>query len=279
MLLGLSKVQSDLAKRIQSFPICFSFASLLDPRTTAFGWEDDEDKVKELWNELITEGSKLLELKIINLANSAPAAVVVEEAHEPRASHAEEKNGDTDALFDAIFSPSENKAAPRSKLKPVDALKQEVNVFKHDLSHNNYHVPRPGATAEETGHAGQKRKRGEENDPLTWWKENASRYPILCRLARRYLCIQGSACASERIFSCGGLISTEKRSTLKSDKVEDMIFLQTGLRVAEEFLAENNMQSLFDTVFDKNLVERQRMVDRSNREVKHLEEKQKRRRK
>jgi hypothetical protein len=51
------------------------------------------------------------------------------------------------------------------------------------------------------------------------------------------------------------LISTEKRSTLKSDKVEDMIFLQTGLRVAEEFLAENNMQSLFDTVFDKNLVE------------------------
>ena len=52
-------------------------------------------------------------------------------------------------------------------------------------------------------------------DPLQWWCAHSAEYPILSKMARRYLCIPASSAASERAWSALGDIFTKKRNRLK----------------------------------------------------------------
>jgi len=67
-------------------------------------------------------------------------------------------------------------------------------------------------------------------DPLKWWNENKNIYSTLFEIMKRRLCIQASSVPSERVFSKGGQIVTEKRSRLTSKRVEQIIFLNCNLK-------------------------------------------------
>ena len=69
-----------------------------------------------------------------------------------------------------------------------------------------------------------------ELNPLSWWKENLHRYPILSRLARKYLCIPATSVPTERAFSSAGNIVSAKRSCLQPDSVEMLVFLAENLQ-------------------------------------------------
>ncbi|GFW27833.1 dimer_Tnp_hAT domain-containing protein [Trichonephila clavipes] len=64
-----------------------------------------------------------------------------------------------------------------------------------------------------------------EHDPLDWWKVHYESFPSLKVLARKYLCIQGSRVASERVFSSGGSVITRQRASLLPKHAEMQIFL------------------------------------------------------
>ena len=68
-----------------------------------------------------------------------------------------------------------------------------------------------------------------EGSPLSWWKVESIRYPILSRLAKKYLAVCATSSASERVFSASGKIVTPLRSTLKPDKVNKLVFLARNL--------------------------------------------------
>ena len=68
-----------------------------------------------------------------------------------------------------------------------------------------------------------------ESNPLDWWAVEHRNYPILAQLAMKYLCICASSAASERLFSASGNIVTPKRSSLKPDKVNMLVFLAKNL--------------------------------------------------
>ena len=64
---------------------------------------------------------------------------------------------------------------------------------------------------------------------LAWWKENETVYPTVCKVALKYLCVPATSVPSERVFSCAGTIVTDRRTCLKPEKVNQLIFLNQNL--------------------------------------------------
>ena len=58
-----------------------------------------------------------------------------------------------------------------------------------------------------------------ETNPLKWWSAHEVDFPVISKLAKKYLCICASSLPSERVFSVSGHIVSKKRNALKPDKV------------------------------------------------------------
>ena len=64
-------------------------------------------------------------------------------------------------------------------------------------------------------------------DPLIFWFTNTVKYPHLSMLVRQYFCIMGTSVPSERVFSKAGNIIDKKRSRLKENIVNQILFLNS----------------------------------------------------
>lgn len=69
-----------------------------------------------------------------------------------------------------------------------------------------------------------------ESDPLEWWREQQSNYPLLSSLAKYYLCVPASSVASKRVFSTAGDLVTAQRSCLSGEQVDKLIFLKKNYK-------------------------------------------------
>lgn len=63
-------------------------------------------------------------------------------------------------------------------------------------------------------------------DLKTWWFKNSTVYPRLFKLFMKLSCVQASSASSERAFSAGGNIVTEKRSLILPKHVNNLIVLR-----------------------------------------------------
>ena len=70
-----------------------------------------------------------------------------------------------------------------------------------------------------------------EADPLSFWRENESRFPNIAKLARKYLAIPASSAPSERVFSYAKLIQNRQRWSLTPMHLEQAIFLKQNGRI------------------------------------------------
>ena len=61
--------------------------------------------------------------------------------------------------------------------------------------------------------------------PLEWWRKREKKYPLLSRLAKKYLCIPATSVSSERVFSTVGNIVTPRRNYLSTTNVATNVFL------------------------------------------------------
>lgn len=66
-------------------------------------------------------------------------------------------------------------------------------------------------------------------DPILWWRNNKNLYPQLTKLAVIYLGAPATSTYSERIFSEAGNIYTQKRSVLRPELAESLLFLHHNL--------------------------------------------------
>ncbi|GAA5981593.1 hypothetical protein JCM5350_008037 [Sporobolomyces pararoseus] len=65
---------------------------------------------------------------------------------------------------------------------------------------------------------------------LKWWKENASRFPCLARMARNILAIPGSSVGVERVFSAGRDTVSLRRASLAAETIRKLMVYKYALR-------------------------------------------------
>lgn len=68
-----------------------------------------------------------------------------------------------------------------------------------------------------------------ENNPIDWWRQNGTRYPLLSVVAAQYMAAPPTSVASERLFSTAGDVLSDSRSRLLPEKAEQLIFLKINL--------------------------------------------------
>jgi hypothetical protein len=73
-------------------------------------------------------------------------------------------------------------------------------------------------------------------DPLVWWKEKQFHFPILSKLARKYLCIPATEAPSERIFSTASLLLSKYRNRMDPELAGRMVFIKKNFEWYEELL-------------------------------------------
>lgn len=69
-------------------------------------------------------------------------------------------------------------------------------------------------------------------DPFNRWYVNEVSFPLLSKMAKRYLCIPATSVSAERVFSTVGDIVTAQRSTLTPEHVDQLLFLHKNLNLA-----------------------------------------------
>ena len=70
-------------------------------------------------------------------------------------------------------------------------------------------------------------------NPFDWWDANSHLYPQLAIMARIFLSPPGASIASERLFSCSGMIMNDLRHNLSTSNMEQLTFLAANLKLVE----------------------------------------------
>ena len=68
-----------------------------------------------------------------------------------------------------------------------------------------------------------------------FWKINETKYPLLTKIAKKYLTCPISSFASEREFEVASDISGGERIKLLPENIEMLLFLKYNLRATESY--------------------------------------------
>ena len=66
---------------------------------------------------------------------------------------------------------------------------------------------------------------GLHEDPLEWWRKNASLFPNLAEAARTILAVPASSAPSERVFSKLGRVAAKERVRIRGELADLLTFL------------------------------------------------------
>lgn len=75
-----------------------------------------------------------------------------------------------------------------------------------------------------------KEPRWKNDDLLEFWSTRQDMYPKLYHVFSKLSCVPASSCASERAFSRAKYIISERRSSIGSENVNDLLILSSYLK-------------------------------------------------
>ena len=129
----------------------------------------------------------------------------------------------------------------KSELDDIQAVQAEV-MEKNDKENNNEEPPKKkkrflavsisDSEDEEVSNAEEEflRYRAEpklrsDGCPFEWWRSRKAEYPIMARLARKYLAVSGTSTPAERVISRLGLVLSKRRLRMKGELFSKIMFL------------------------------------------------------
>ena len=86
-----------------------------------------------------------------------------------------------------------------------------------------------GGVDEELERYLKERKLKSDGDPFEWWRNRRTEYPLMAKLARKYLAVQGTSTPAERVISRLGAVLTKRRQSLTGDIFSKMMFLSDSI--------------------------------------------------
>ncbi|XP_061550161.1 E3 SUMO-protein ligase ZBED1-like [Phycodurus eques] len=135
-----------------------------------------------------------------------------------------------EAAAPAVSVPASS--ADESELPAAKKVKKSLSsYFKNTAAHNGQDTSKPSrASVElELNMYLQTANLDPEKDALIWWRQHEVNFPLVAKLAKKYLCIPATSFPSERIFGASGNMVTSKRSCLKPERVDQLVFLSVNL--------------------------------------------------
>jgi hypothetical protein len=130
---------------------------------------------------------------------------------------------DTEELLNNLYE-QEKQSFSDSSSDSVQVNLREKRI-SNDSIFANFRKPITSATNEVTDFFTFK-EINFECDPLVWWFEQEERFPILSRLAKKYLAVYSCSTSSERLFSDAGNLLTAKRNQMSPKLFKKIMFLK-----------------------------------------------------
>ena len=85
---------------------------------------------------------------------------------------------------------------------------------------------------------------------LKWWKAHKNQFPLMSQAARELLCVPASSSASERAFSIGGLICSQRRCNLSPKRIEELANIKLNYFDVKSYVDKNGKPKKNDLVPD-----------------------------
>lgn len=201
------EIKKNLSTRYVNQKDMLYVASAIDPRFKALPFLNEEERDRT-FSRLQTEAVCGMEEDAYNQDAAADEVDGVEEEVKPQPPTPKQfkQSSALESLLGEAYRPQQEVGPQKTK-----AAEAEDEIKR-------YRARRPA---------------GLQDNPLIWWRENEKEYPLLARMAKRYLCVPGTSVTSERVFSTAGDIITAKRSCLTPGHVNELLFLQKNLSIPE----------------------------------------------
>ncbi len=212
--------------RPKGIPLLTLLVSLVDPRFKTGPGLSNEDK-SFLWDEILEEMVVLARVDI-NRCNQQPGPVVPILADNPEPQEFKNNMNNNDDIFAQITEMAAEEglvpcaagvAEGAVEVSAVERASAELLLYRREP-----HLP-------------AKKPDGSFTDPLEWWHLKQSQFPLLPKLAVKYLAIPATSAPSERVFSTAGLTIASECAKLDPKGAGDLVFLHDAVPVLKRYLS------------------------------------------
>jgi len=204
-------------RRPRGIPLITLLASLLDPRFKIGPGLAQEDK-DYLWIVILHQMIGIE--RTVRATRAAGEQEQVQQPVEGLQREDELQNGHAnDDVFDDMFNDLNTMRMAETQAVHIGREEQGVPGNPYETAHAELTLYKA-----EPMLPLQKEDRT-YNNPLDWWCLKAQQFPLLSKLAIRYLCIPATSAPSERVFSTAGLTIAKERSRLDPATANELVFL------------------------------------------------------
>jgi hypothetical protein len=178
-------------------------ACLLDPRfkTLSFLENDERTRIMEMLKLLHTE---LINEKVKTILTTSEHSSTKKQRH----------IGSTGTIL------QQKKGGLLTEFFPIEAIACEGDVLKHKV---DQYLESPSLPATDDP----------ENDPLEWWNRYQRAFPLLAKIAKKYLCISASSLPFYEAFTNYGQLVKEKKARLDIEVAAQILFCRSVSRIPE----------------------------------------------